>query len=170
MPGNKSFCLAYPSSGLLLITLIALILPSPITPSLDICNTVFSKVSLFINLILEGSMYSIRKIWSFNISLVGSEIKIISPNFNNISSGFFTIMASSFKFSSSNSPSSNSPSSNSPSSITMSLIIGSSFNSLFETILLSSLSFFSSSKLIFCDILYLYIEIFYISLIHKLIF
>ena len=168
MPGNKSFCLAYPSSGLLLITLIALILPSPITPSLDICNTVFSKVSLFINLILEGSMYSIRKIWSFNISLVGSEIKIISPNFNNISSGFFTIMASSFKFSSSNSPSSNSPSSNS--TLPTSLIIGSSFNSLFETILLSSLSFFSSSKLIFCDILYLYIEIFYISLIHKLIF
>ena len=81
MPGNKSFCLAYPSSGLLLITLIALILPSPITPSLDICNTVFSKVSLLINLILEGSMYSIKKIWSFNISLVGSEIKIISPNF-----------------------------------------------------------------------------------------
>ena len=168
MPGNKSFCLAYPSSGLLLITLIALILPSPITPSLDICNTVFSKVSLLINLILEGSMYSIKKIWSFNISLVGSEIKIISPNFNNISSGFFTIMASSFKFSSSNSPSSNSPSSNS--TLPTSLIIGSSFNSLFETILLSSLSFFSSSKLIFCDILYLYIEIFYISLIHKLIF
>ena len=163
MPGNKSFCLAYPSSGLLLITLIALILPSPITPSLDICNTVFSKVSLFINLILEGSMYSIRKIWSFNISLVGSEIKIISPNFNNISSGFFTIMASSFESSSSNSPSSNS-------TLPTSLIIGSSFNSLFETILLSSLSFFSSSKLIFCDILYLYIEIFYISLIHKLIF
>ena len=64
-------------------------LPSPITPSGDICNTVFSNVSLLINLIFVGSIYSIKKTLSFSISLVGSEITMMSPNFNNISSTFF---------------------------------------------------------------------------------
>ena len=129
-------------------------------PSCDICNIVFSKVSLFINLIFVGSMYSIKKICSFKISLVGSEIKIISPNFNIISLSLFSLVSifvSIFvsSFVSSTFISSNSSTSAFVSSAFVSSIIGATSDSSLKIGLLSSMSSFSSSKLIGCDILYL---------------
>ena len=59
--------------------------PSPIIPSDEMGKTVFSNVSELINFIFFGSIYSIKNTLLFNISFVGSVIKIISPNFNNIS-------------------------------------------------------------------------------------
>ena len=117
-------------------------------PSCDICNIVFSKVSLFINLIFVGSMYSIKKICSFKISLVGSEIKIISPNFNIISLSLFSLVSIfvSIFVSSTFVPST---------SAFVSSIIGATSDSSLKIGLLSSMSSFSSSKLIGCDILYL---------------
>ena len=77
--------------------------PSPIIPSDEIGKTTFSNVSEFINFIFLGSIYSIKNTLSFSISLDGSVIKIISPNFNNnspsesgSSTWIFVVIGSSF--------------------------------------------------------------------------
>ena len=89
MLGSKLCCLAYPLSLLRSINLIFVIDPSDNVPSGFIRTFVSVKLSRLTSFILLESIYSILKVFSFNISLRGDSILIISESCSEIVLSFF---------------------------------------------------------------------------------